>query len=104
MTRNILVAALLAVGYCAAQPVMAQSLLSNCSTVEVAERLMTEGFGEHVFWEGLLANNQVVIQAWNNPETGTWSLVAILPDGTACIFADGFIHTFVDPPIPGNDM
>jgi hypothetical protein len=65
---------------------------------------MTEEFQEYLAWEGLISSGQALIQMWQNDNTGTWSLVTILPDGTACIFADGLSYTYVDPPIQGEDM
>lgn len=85
-------------------PCNAQTILSNCNTYENTSRMLVEEYGEVPFWEGLNATGQVVYQGWINEEVGSWSLLAILPDGTACLFTDGLQYTFIDSPIPGEDM
>jgi hypothetical protein len=85
-------------------PSNAQTILSNCNTFENTQTLLTEKYGEAPFWEGLNANGQVLYQGWINQETGSWSLLAILPDGTACLFTDGLQYTFIDPPAPVGQL
>lgn len=104
MTRDILLAGLIAAGSCVTQPAIAQTPLSNCNTYTIAQQMLSIEYGEHVAWEGVVSDNMVIIQLWINPETGTWTYLVVSPDGNACVVADGMAYTFVAPPIPGDDM
>lgn len=87
-----------------ATPLMSQTPPPDCNTYEVAQESLSTQYGEYVVWEGLVSNNLVVVQLWVNPETGTWTHLVVSPDGIACVVSDGLNYTFVDPPIPGDDM
>ena len=102
MIKTLITTALLTLG--AMLPSNAQQAQSNCMSYAVLEASLSNEYGEHPFWEGMAANNQMIIQGWVNEESGTWTIVTVLLDGTACLSVYGSQYTFIDPPIPGEDM
>ena len=94
MIRAIIIGALFA------SPAAAQ----NCAPVtHVAEQLGTQ-YGETVQDMGI-ASNGALVQWWGNAETGTWTVIAVTPDGTACLVAsgEGFEHTPTAPAPMGTE-
>lgn len=64
---------------------MAQPACAPHATV--AARLATR-FGEAPQFAGLTRDGSL-LEAWANRETGTWTLLRVTPDGTACLMASG---------------
>jgi hypothetical protein len=58
--------------------------------------LLTDRYGEVAHSEGLTGDG-AIMQLWANPETGSWSIVTIEPDGTACLRAAGGAFARLDP-------
>jgi hypothetical protein len=67
----------------------------------LAERLASE-FGEMPLARGLDWRGSIA-EWWANPETGTWSLVTLSPQGYACIPAHGTSYEAVRPVAQGVD-
>lgn len=99
MIKAFLITSLLLLGTAATAQVS-----TNCNTYQLAQQMLSVEYGEYVAWEGVVSDNMVIVQLWTNPETGTWTHLVVSPDGNACVVADGMAHTFVAPPIPGEDM
>lgn len=49
-----------------------------------------------------LAGNQAVLELYTSPATGTFTLIASLPDGRACMVASGDHFELTPPEKPGN--
>ena len=67
-----------------ASPAVAQQC--GPSTV-VKERLQTR-FGEQSVGRGL-RNAQAIFEVWANRESGTWTIILTMPNGTSCVMAAG---------------
>tara|TARA_B100000497_G_C7644560_1_gene387550 strand:- start:130 stop:486 length:357 start_codon:yes stop_codon:yes gene_type:complete len=47
---------------------------------------------------------QSAVMFFTNQETGTWSMISLYPDGTACMIANGTkFEPYSGPPIPSKD-
>lgn len=87
--KTVGIAALAAV---IAIPAVAQE---NCAAFpEVASALVAK-YGEGIVGQGLYQGT--ILQMWANPETGTWTIVIVRPDGIACIPASGDNWEAVEP-------
>jgi hypothetical protein len=49
--------------------------------------VLSERYGERVVAAGLSAG--IVFEVHANPDTGTWTMAAVQPDGGACVVAVG---------------
>lgn len=58
-----------------------------CGPKQAMMNALTTEFGEIPFATGVSLNKSVKL--FGNPQTGTWSLVLITPEGVACIVAAG---------------
>ena len=84
--RTILAAALAAFF---AVPAFAQS---NCGPFTVVIATLQERYGEEIVARGTSADSQgrqMVTMVYANTETGSWTVVQIYTDGTACVRAAG---------------
>lgn len=81
--KRLLIAALAA---SIAMPAFGQS--QNCAARFLVEDRLGGGYGESVQSLGV-TDNGAVIEMWANVDTGTWTAVVNLPDGTACVVASG---------------
>ena len=61
---------------------------SNCAPREVVVQKLTDQWGETRRSVGLGRGNRM-FEVFASDETGTWTIVATLPSGVACIMADG---------------
>lgn len=96
MIRTLLTTALLLA------PAVASAEQPTCgSYTEFAEELAMR-WGESVIERGL-SHEGVILEWWGNPETGTWTVLVVRPDGTACTdnFGEGY-ETF-EPIAAGTD-
>lgn len=66
-----------------------------------AARLVSE-YGESIIGRGLMPNGAAVV-IFANPDTGTWTLVVVTPDGCSQSPADGQSWVSFDPEAPGTD-
>lgn len=72
---------LLAAGSAAAQPM--------CGPTERVATRLGEQWDEWPVGRGLTSSGQSIVQIWTNPETGTWTVVEVRPNGLTCIIAAG---------------
>ena len=87
---RILAAALVAAFFMAA-PASAQILPRNlpvpCSGPELLPGLLARDFGETLQEQGLAGG--ALVQLWRSPDTGSWTILMVLPDGLVCALASG---------------
>ncbi|MGL4280908.1 MAG: hypothetical protein ACRCS0_11115 [Albidovulum sp.] len=69
----------------AAPPAFAQAI---CGQYEALRAVLTDDYGESVSGRGLQSETRM-IELWRSPETGSWTLLMILPSGMGCILASG---------------
>lgn len=98
---RLFTAALVAVFFVAA-PATAQmfprSVRVPCSGPAFLPGLLARNYGESVTGQGIAGG--ALVQQWRNRETGSWTILLILPDGVACALASGDDWMDVDPPSP----
>jgi hypothetical protein len=87
-------------------PVRAQPARPRCPAYGMLAAELGKSFGEapiaHAFRDDNLAPpGGVLVEFYTNPDTGTWTMVQIAPDGTACITAAGQMWEAVEAK-PGN--
>lgn len=75
---------------------VAASAQAPCGPLDQLAELLEREYGEAVHSEGL-ADSGAIMQLWANPETGSWSIVIILPDGLACLPAAGSAYSRLEP-------
>lgn len=61
---------------------------TNCAPIDQVVARLTDGYGEHIVWEGITAA-PLLMQVWGNADTGSWTLVILDADGVACVSAYG---------------
>ena len=87
---RILAAALVAAFFMAA-PAAAQifprTMRIPCSGPGVLPDLLASDYGEAPAQQGVA--DCALVQLWRNPETGTWTILLVAPDGTVCALASG---------------
>jgi hypothetical protein len=72
---------------------VAATLLSSsanagqCGPKQMVIEQLGDRYGEVTFASGVVIGNSV--KFFGNPQTGTWSMVVIRPDGLACVIAIG---------------
>ena len=69
----------------AAPPALAQTA---CGQYERLREALTEAYGETVAGRGLQSATRL-IEVWRSPETGSWTVLMVLPSGMTCIVASG---------------
>jgi hypothetical protein len=76
----------------------------NCAPRPVVLEQLATGFGETRQGIGLGAQG-VVIEVFASARTGTWTIIATMPDGITCLIAAGENYEALAeaPPPPGND-
>jgi hypothetical protein len=83
-------AALMAAFFMAA-PAAAQlyprTLQVPCSGPGILPQLLAGDYGEAVAGQGV--SDGTLVQLWRNSETGTWTILAIVPDGPVCALTSG---------------
>jgi hypothetical protein len=70
-----------------ALPGAATAAPQNCGKIQDVAAQLGSIYGEMVFAAGVATNQSV--KFLGNPRTGTWTMVAIRPDGIACVIANG---------------
>lgn len=82
MTRTVLaVLSGTVLSTCGATPALAQP----CPPYETVAAGLRADYGEVRIAQGLSAAGPWVMEWWVNPETGSWTVVLAMPDGTGCI-------------------
>lgn len=82
----------------------AQTTMVPCHLMpmDIAGQTLADDYGE-ARQHGGLVNDSLIAEVWVNDETGTWTLMLIDPDNTACMLASGqFWQTYVSPEKPPN--
>lgn len=59
-----------------------------CLPEDAMLRSLDHKFGEASYWRGVGFDGSLWLMT-RNDETGSWTLLKILPDGNACLMADG---------------
>ena len=83
----------------AAQMTM-QTVKVPCSDIEYIPGLLARDYGESPTGQGIA--NTSLVQLWRNPETNTWSVLLVLPDGGACVLASGEDWEALEPKPTGT--
>jgi hypothetical protein len=78
-----------------ALPALAQG---NCTTRAALTVALATSYSEAPVIMGITSTG-AVLELWANPETGTWTVLTVTPDGVACIRATGDNFT----PISGGE-
>ena len=96
------VGAALVAAFFMATPAMAQlyprTMRVPCSSPDVLPGLLARDYGESVAGQGIA--DGALLQLWRNTETGSWTILLVLPDGAACALAGGEDWIVADPPQP----
>ncbi len=50
-----------------------------------------------------ISGPQSIVEVWANDETGTWTILVVYTDGTACVRASGHVWTVEVHEIEGDD-
>jgi hypothetical protein len=61
----------------------------QCAPFPVVSGRLAESYGERMVSRAFLAGGVDVLARYQNDETGTWTLVAMTPQGLACAVASG---------------
>jgi len=83
---------LLALALCVATPSLSQTV---CDDYAQFSAFLQERYQEEVRTIGLFGNHAVVQFA--NEDTGSWTIMVVSPDGTACIVAVGEAWQYHEP-------
>lgn len=69
----------------------------NCGPAQDVLSVLKDQFGESIVGQGL--SQGAIIQLWANDDTGTWTIVAVSPNGGACMLSAGsdFQHSAPKP-------
>ncbi len=96
-TLAALVAAFFMAAPAAAQ-LFPRALRVPCSAPDVLPNLLRHDHGESVAGQGVAGG--ALVQLWRNPETGSWTVLLVLPDGAVCALASGADWMDADAPPP----
>ncbi|MFT6774577.1 MAG: hypothetical protein ACJA1L_002290, partial [Paracoccaceae bacterium] len=92
-------AIMLAVALGAAAPTPAAAEGDQCGARDrIVERLRSK-YGESQRGAGIL-QGQRVVEVWASDDSGSWTIVVTLPDGSTCLLAAGEDWTPVEAPAP----
>lgn len=69
----------------AAPPAGAQTI---CGEYERLRTALTDSYGESVSGRGLQSETRM-IELWRSPQSGSWTVLMILPNGMTCVVASG---------------
>lgn len=59
-----------------------------CFSVDSAVRTLTNEYGESPAPQAFVGG-QGVLEFWSNEETGSWTVVLVMPNGSACLLSSG---------------
>lgn len=76
------------------------SAANRCVLKDQMYEVLAVRFGEARVTRALAADGSAVIETWANTRTGTWTLIAIRPDGLACLIVSGEAFLLVPPGDP----
>lgn len=60
----------------------------QCAPYEQVATTLTEKFGERRFWTGPDTDG-LTLELWATPDGGTWTIIRLMDDETACRVSDG---------------
>lgn len=60
---------------------------ASCAPKALIEEALGTQFGEAAFAMGLAVGN--IVKFFSNPQSGSWTVVVVRPDGIACVVAQG---------------
>ena len=69
---------------------------AQCAPADAVADRLSEQYGETIAHTGLDTRG-VIIEWWENPETGSWTLIVLRPDGARCFIASGDMGRAVAP-------
>lgn len=75
---------------------------TNCAKRASLIAQLNERYGESRQSTGLTPNGHV-IETYAHPETGTWTILLTLPNGTSCMVASGKAYQYLNEPA-GQDV
>ena len=104
MIRYLLVATLLVTpAYAAKKKEPAQKQETpKCFSVDQLSKALAKGYGEHPHFIGSTQEGNA-LTIFSNPQTGTFSVILITPQGAACPLSDGtHWHALKTQPEEGN--
>ncbi len=81
-----------------APPAVAQT---SCAPHDVVSARLVEQYGEEKIGAGLQSGARL-FEVWRSEETGSWTILALGPDGIACVMASGFAWTDQQPKMTGT--
>lgn len=67
---------------------LAVAQTSNCAPFEIVNERLVSKYSEEQRTIGLTSQGAVITQ-YANDETGTWTIIAVNPNGIACVLAAG---------------
>lgn len=72
-----------------------------CASKEVIEGALSR-YEEEPRWLGL-SRDGVAIQLYLNEDTGTWTIIAVSPEGRVCALLEGEAGSLIPPQPKGED-
>ena len=84
-SKTIMLTSLLIVG--TAWAVKAQP--QNCAPIDAVNERLADQYGETLQTLATAQSGQTIVSQYANPETGTWTLLLVSPEGVACLVASG---------------
>lgn len=93
-----LIAMSLTFGVAAAGP---PAWASTCATHDAVVEKLEGQYGETVVGRGL-ESETTLYEIWRSPETGSWTIVLVSPDGVACVMASGAAWAEGEPQFAGT--
>ncbi|WGH77917.1 hypothetical protein [Jannaschia ovalis] len=79
-----------------APPALAQAA---CGRHDTIAGKLTSIYAETVIGRGL-QNETRLYEVWRSAESGSWTILMLRPDGTACVMASGTAWTDAEPETP----
>ena len=67
------------------------ALAGPCGPFEDVRDVLRSGYGEGPRFQGLTADSSAILIVMLNDATGTWTLLLVRPDGSACIAGAGSV-------------
>jgi hypothetical protein len=61
----------------------------QCDSLDRVQRLLTDRYSERMIGHGAAGSEGAGLMVFVHPEGATWTVVVVLPDGTACLMASG---------------
>lgn len=74
---------------------------TQCGPRDQVLPALQQKYGEARTGMGLIGTAQVM-EIFTNPETGSWTITASLPDGVTCLVASGEHYESVTDPLPAK--